>query len=249
VRALRENPEGTWAREDQAKWLRQTFRAKDPEGWAAFLLEEAARDGARPDDVAAAAAGLRDLPAAQAAPVLRTLVARDDPYVRLEAALSLHALAPDDPLAKTTVVALALDRSIACDWRPDLADRWSRNRALAAALEWGALAPKDMRAHFVAPQADDPEVLETLQHRLHGTPEAPADSEVRDAWRRLLDAPGDRAVLAATRFLVEERDLESKDRMLAALDRIATVEGADAHAVARWRGRVEALGTPSEDGK
>jgi hypothetical protein len=249
VRALREGPQGTWAREDQAKWLRETFRAKDPEGWAAFLIEETSRPGADPDHVAAAAAELRRLPAEQAAPILRTLIARDDPYVRLEAALALHGVAPDDPLAKSAVTALALDRSIACDWRPDLTDRWSRNRALAAALEWGALTPKELRAHFVAPLADDPEFLETLRERLTGTPEALSDEETRDAWRRLLDEKSARRVLAAVRFLVDARDVASKDRMLAALDAIAGAEGTDADALARWRGHVEALGAPADDVK
>lgn len=249
VRALRSLPTGTGAREDQAKWLRQTFRAKDPAGWAEFLLEEVTRKDARPYEVAAAAAESRELPAAIVAPILHTLVTHAEPDVRLEAALALHAVSPGDSLAKSTVVALALDRTIACDWRPDLTDRWSRNRALAAAVDWGGLTNKDLRSHFIAPHADDPEFLDQVRERLRGSPEALTDAEVRDAWRRLLDARAARPVLAAIRFLVFARDAASKDRMLASLDRIGAAEDADADALARWRRRVQDLGTPGENEK
>lgn len=249
IRTLRAAPEGTWAREDQAKWLRRTFREKDPAGWAAFLLEEATREGARPDDVAAAAAEMKDLPAADAVPVLRRLLGRDDPYVRLEAALTLHALDPKDDAAKAAVVKLALDRSIRCEWRADLTNRWSRNRALDAALDWGGLAAKDLRAHVVASKPDDPEFLETACDRLAQTPAALTDVEVRDAWRVLLDSATPTRVLAAVRFLAGRKDAASKARMLAALDRldarIADVGEEAVHlradVVARWRERVQKL--------
>jgi len=254
IRTLRAAPEGTWAREDQAKWLRQTFREKDPAGWAAFLLEEATRERARPDDIAAAAAELKDLPAADALPVLRGLLGRDDPYVRLEAALALHAIDAKNNAARAVVVKLALDRSIACDWRADLANRWSRNRALDAALDWGGLAAKDLRAHVVAPEPEDPEFLEAACGHLAKTPEALTDTEVRDAWRRLLDSPVSGRVLAAVRFLEGLKDAASKDRMLAALDRldarIAEVgeDAADvrAHVVVHWREQVQQLVVPND---
>lgn len=255
VRTLRSAPDGTWAREDQARWLRRTFREKDPAGWAAFLVDEATRDGARPEDVAAAAAELKDLPAADAVPVLRNLLARADAYVRLESALALHAIDPTDEAAKSAVVALALDRSIACNWRPDLTNRWSRNRALDAALDWGELATVDLHAHVVAPEPEDPEFLRSAERRLAGTPDALTDAETRDAWRRLLDSPQPGRLLAAVACLLELEDVVSMERMLAALGRldarVAEVgeDEADARAadVADWIERVRRLGEPKPE--
>ena len=111
-------------------------------------------------------------------PLLHALLEREDPYARLEAALALHEIAPGDPRASGAVVALALDRSIACDWRPDLVDRWSRSRALVAALEWGGLEPTALRAHLLAPERERPEFLARAATHLDETPDALTAVEV-----------------------------------------------------------------------
>ncbi len=254
VRTLRTMEGGTWAREDQSKWLRQTFREKDPEGWARFLIEEATRPDAQPDGVAAAAAGLKDLPPAESVPLLQSLLGHASSYVRLEAALALHDIDPDDPGARGAVARLALDRSIVCGWRPDLTNRWSRNRALTAALDWKGLSTAALRAHLIAPEPDDPEFISTAVTRLASTPDALTTAEVRDAWRRLLDGTSARHILAAVRYLKRVGDVESKTEMLAALDRLARriVEvgaksaGTSSKVVGRWRDSVRELSAPED---
>jgi hypothetical protein len=250
VRALRALPDGTWAREDQGKWLRETFRAKDPAGWAEFLVDEATRGDARPGDVAEAASGLRDLPAEVSVPALRALLAREDPYVRLEAALALRVVAPEDEQTRAAVVALALDRRIECDRRPDLVDRWSRSRALAAALDWGGLSTTALRSHLLAPEVDRPQLLAEGLHRLADTPEALTSAEAADAWRRVLDsATGPDVVAAVHHLLLQGGDTALRPSILAALDRLADDESVDHDDVVRLRERVATLDNPDDDEK
>lgn len=254
ARTLRTLPKGTWAREDQAKWLRRTFREKDPEGWTRFLVEEVTSSSARPGDVAAAAQEIRAIPRETAVPLLQALLARENPYVRLEAALSLHEIDPADEAAKTVVTAIALDRSIACDQRADLTDRWSRNRALDAALDWGGLTVKSLRSHVLATAPEVPEFLESVQARLARTEDRLTAEEMREAWRNMLDSPRAGHVFAAIRYLADAGDNASKRRMLDALSRVEHAPpptGTDAASkrakeIARWRERLSYLRDPEE---
>lgn len=248
VRALRELRGGTWSREDQATWIRRTFKARDREGWSAFLVAEVTRPDARPADVAAATADLGDLPPARAVPLLHALLASGDPVLRVEAAITLHAVDPNDAAASTAVVAVALDRTIECTWRPDLTDRWCRSRALAAAIEWGGLTREALSAHLADPTPEQPAFLEEAAPLLPGHVAYPwLSEEMLAAWLRVLDGPPRKQIAAAITRLLMAGHISSKARMLAALDRLqrridevgSETAPVSAAAIARLRTEVE----------
>ena len=160
-----------------------------------------------------------------------------------------EADAPADPLASGAVVALALDRSIACDWRADLVDRWSRSRALVAELEWGGLEPAALRAHLLAPERERPELLARAASHLDETPDARTAVDARGDWGRILDEARASDVQSAVRHLVWAKDVASTARTRAALERVATEEGIDRSRLDRLREEVEALASPADRGE
>lgn len=248
-RAIRSLTRGWWIDQDHSSWLRDSFREKDPAGYAEFLRDEATSAGARADALVEAAASLRELPSDRAVEHVRRLLGRENPYVRLEAALALHDLASDDAGASSAVVALALDRSIACDQPPDRLDRWSRSRALAAALDWGGLGGAALRAHLLAPELDRPQFIAAAQNLLGKTPLALTDDEARAMFGRILAEAPARDVLSAVEHLVVAGDVRSKSRMLAALDRIAQDPDVDGRDLKRSREEVRRLPNPAEGAK
>lgn len=235
---IRELQSGNRFDDEDYRWLRSAFRARDPGGFAELVTAELTDCGVEPAAVAPLMDQIASLPREHALGALRELVARPSPEVRLEAAIALRGADPQSVTAQGIVVALALDRTIAFPRREDKDGRSVRSRALAAAMDWGGLTPAQLRDHLMSGQSDDPAFLRRATGHLRGTPSALTANERRDVWRRLLDAPTMRHVLGAVEFLVDDGDVESRERMLAAIDRLSAVGGAadaDTVPLAQWR--------------
>jgi len=246
VKAIHVLASGTWAREDLAKWLRKRFHERDPEAYAKFLLEDATRPDARPGDVEAAAAELKCVPPEKSVPALHALLRRADPDVRVAAALALHEIDPKDGAATAAVVAVAEDRSIPCGCRPDLTNRWCRIRALEAAVSWGAITRKELRARLADPRPDHAWFIESVLGTLENSEEAPTAEEVLAAWRHVLEGPPEHEIRTAIQQLLELHDVVSRKRMLAALNRLKAAAAVDPDDIQRLRVDVEALQKPDK---
>jgi hypothetical protein len=234
--------ERTWQR-DLDKWVRALFLAKAPHGYRAFLASEGVGADQEPAALEASLAALKKADAAAAKKAIEALLADSRPDVRIAAARAALAVDARDAAAAATLVVIADDRTIA--------DVRSRAWALRSAKQFEALHNADLARRLGDPRPEHARVVETLIELARYSEPALSQDVVLSAWRRVCDGPVELGVATAVDQLLDLRDAPSKERLLAAIDRLeaavqakaAAVEELDAEKLARLRKRVaEELG-------
>jgi len=204
--------------EDLTKWIRGRFRAQDPTGYAALLVEELDAGGPKyQDDLLARLDEVRELRLSGAAGFARSRLDDKSAAIRVAAARALLALDPKDGAAVATILTAADDAPLVADTGKYRADAHPRIDALNECLDRGLLTPKDVRARL--DRAEDPKLIVSLLDVLRRTPSPPTDDEARAAWRRLLNSSRPDSVFAAVSALLDLRDLDARELLVAALDR------------------------------
>lgn len=204
--------------EDLTKWIRRRFRAQDPTGYAALLVEELGAGGPKyQGDLLARLDEVRELRLAGAAGFVRSRLDDKSAAIRVAAARALLALDPKDGAAVATILTAADDAPLVADTGKYGADAHPRIDALNECLDRGLLTPKDVRERLES--ADSAQQVRGLLQVLQGTKAPPNDDEARAAWRRVLNSSTTSEVLAAVPVSLDLRDRDSRALIVAALDR------------------------------